>query len=149
MKKLLLTLCFLFVCTASFGAEFLIQAKPHWKDAWKTNEVNKLTPEEKKSYDSRIEIGDIVVIKPNGWEWGREETLPNYYIVKVPNISVEEAEHLTQSLMDTTDPENPVMLKKRRYKIPQTIVNQLNANNGVMTYNVSAEVIANIIDKLQ
>lgn len=127
--------------------EALIQAKPHWKDSWDNQKVNSLTAQEKQQYDSRIEIGDIVVIKPNGWEWGREETLPNYYIVKVPNVTVEQAQYAVESLTDTTDPDNPVMLKKRRYKIPQQIINHLDQNGGVYTVNTTSEWVDNLIDK--
>lgn len=137
-------LLFLLVPELCFGAEFLIQAKPHWKDEWGVQTVNKLSVEEKKSYDARIEIGDIVVIKPNGWVWGREESLPNYYIVKVPNISVEDSQYAIKSITEI----DGTLLKKRRYKIPNQIINQLDANNGVMTYNLSSEVIDNLIDKL-
>ena len=124
--------------------ELLIQAKPSWLESATQEQLDKCNP---ASVNARIQIGDIVVIKPNGWEWGREETLPNYYIIKVPNISVEEAEYATQSLMDTTDPEKPVMLKKRKYQIPQSIINQLNNNDGVITTQVDSTWLANLIEK--
>ena len=73
-------------------AELLIQAKPHWMDNFTQAQIDALDDGAKVSRNARIQLGDIVVIRPNGWEWGREETLPNYYIVKAPNISVEEAQ---------------------------------------------------------
>jgi len=128
--------------------ELLIQAKGHWMDDFTQEQIDALDDSKKASRNARIQLGDIVVIKPNGWVWGREETLPNYYIIKVPNISVEEAEYATQSLMDNTDPEKPVMLKKRKYQIPQQIINQLNNNDGVITTQVDSTWLANLIAKV-
>jgi len=123
--------------------ELLIQAKPHWTESATQEQLDKCNPQ---SVNARIQLGDIVVVKPNGWEWGREECLPNYYILKVPNISVEEAEFAVQSLMDTSGDE-PVMLKKRKYQIPPQIINQLNNNDGVLTTQVDSTWLSNLIEK--
>jgi len=128
--------------------ELLIQAKGHWMDDFTQEQIDALDDKKKASRNARIQLGDIVVIKPNGWTWGREETLPNYYIIKVPNISVEEAEYATQALMDNTDPDNPVTLKKRKYQIPQSIINQLDNNDGVITTQVDSTWLANLIVKV-
>ncbi len=43
--------------------------------------------------------GDPVVIMPDGHEWGREEGLPKFIVVKVPGISVANAmQYVTSTL---------------------------------------------------
>jgi len=128
--------------------ELLIQAKGHWMDDFTQEQIDALDDIKKASRNARIELGDIVVIKSNGWTWGNEEGLPNYYILKVPNLTIEDASHLTQSLVDDSDPEHPIIKKKRRYQIPQQIISHLNNNDGVYTINVTAEVIDNLIAKV-
>ena len=47
-------------------AEILIQARGHWQDDWDQAKKNSLNDGELKSHNSRIQLGDIVVIKPDG-----------------------------------------------------------------------------------
>lgn len=37
--------------------------------------------------------GDIVVVRPDGHEWGGEENLPNFVLLKVPGVTVEQVEN--------------------------------------------------------
>ena len=131
-------------------AELLIQARGHWQDDWDQQKKNSLSEAELRSHNSRIQLGDIVVIKPDGWVWGNEENLPRYIVIKAPGVSVETVEHLTQPLMDNTDPENPVMLKKRKYQIPQGWMNQ-NLDEDIVVLNEAeiALVLANIEEKTE
>ena len=72
-------------------AELLIQAKSHWMDKFTQEQVDKMSIGEKRSYSARAQIGDVIVVCPDGWKWGREECLPNYVVIKVPTLTVEEA----------------------------------------------------------
>ena len=131
-------------------AELLIQAKPHWMDNFTQEQIDALSNERKVSRNARIQLGDIVVIKPDGWEWGNEENLPRYIVIKAPGVSVETVEHLTQPLMDNTNPENPVMLKKRKYQIPQGWMNtHLNQDVVVLSQAEIDLVMANITEKTE
>jgi len=41
--------------------------------------------------------GDVVVVKPDGWKWGKEELKKEkFYILRVPNKAIEETQYLTQ-----------------------------------------------------
>lgn len=40
--------------------------------------------------------GDIVLAKPDGWSWGKCEGPPKFNILKVPGMSIEEAEQYTK-----------------------------------------------------
>lgn len=71
----------------------------------------------------RHKAGDIIAVKPSGWQWGRQE-VKRYLIaeVELPGISsLEEAEKLRLPLYEngTLDPEgNEVIIGKRRFQLP-------------------------------
>lgn len=47
----------------------------------------------------RPDRGGVTCVKPDGWQWGREEIQsPNWRIVKLPGVPVSAIEHLTQRL---------------------------------------------------
>ena len=66
---------------------------------------------------SRSMKGDIIVVRPDGWKWGREECPPRFVVVKLKGVKEADVKHYEQPLMDTKDPEKPVMLKRRKYAI--------------------------------
>jgi hypothetical protein len=72
-------------------SEFLIQAKGHWMDTLTQTEISGMDQLSLDDYTSRTSKGDIVVVKPDGWPWGNAECLPDYIVVKVPDIAIEEA----------------------------------------------------------
>lgn len=98
-------------------AELLVKAKPHWQDSIKQAEINKMSEGERASYNARSQIGDIIVVRPDGWPWGKCECLPDFVIIKLPNVKAEDIKHYEQPLMDTTDPRNPVVLKRRKHAV--------------------------------
>jgi len=58
--------------------------------------------------------GDVIVVCPDGWPWGREEVnAPHWTIIKLPGVPVEEVEHLV-SPEPQTDPHNPSKTLQRR-----------------------------------
>ena len=124
--------------------EALIRAKGHWKDAWNQAKVNSLDTSERQSYDARTQLGDIVVIRPDGWEWGREEGLPNFVLVKIPDMTVEEAKQYEDSIMDNTDPEHSKLLRFRKWYLKPTWVNTIISQGGV--YTISKATVVNYIE---
>ena len=103
-------------------AELLIKAQGHWQDAWTKEQVSALTPQELQQYNARHQQGDIIVIRPDGWNWGSSECLPQFIVVQLPNVSVDTIKYMEGSLMDRTDPQNPIMLKCCKYQVPQAQV---------------------------
>ena len=79
------------MCTPCFSAELLVQAKPHWMDGFTQKQVDGMTVDARRSYESRAQIGDVIAVRPDGWKWGKEERLPNYVVVKVPDMKLEDA----------------------------------------------------------
>jgi len=61
------------------------------------NPTNYTHPDPRKDKAGVYKKGDIVIIKPDGWPWGREEGLPKFLIVKLPGVTVDELAAYTAS----------------------------------------------------
>jgi len=132
-------------------AELLVRAKPHWQDEWDATKVASLTLQELRSYNARSQIGDIIVVRPDGWLWGREECLPNYVVIKIPDLKIEDAKKYEESLQDTTDKEKSILLKVRKYQIPKTIIDNAKriSQSFVNVEKLQTTIfISNIIEKV-
>lgn len=68
----------------------------------------------------KTEDGDIIAVRPSGWQWGKKE-LTQYLIVVVDGLSKEEANNLVSSQYEDGDKEKPIV-NKRRFKIPLDII---------------------------
>ena len=132
-------------------AELLIRAKGHWKDEWKPSKVNSLTPPEKRSYDARTQLGDIVVVKPNGWKWGKAECLPEYVLVKIPDMTVEEAKQYEDSIyetyLDENNEEQTRIVRHRKWFVKPTWMDTIISQGGEWTID-KATVINYIEGKI-
>ena len=138
-------------------AELLVKAKAHWMDSLSQEEVDKLPPYKRQTYNARSQIGDVIVVKPNGWKWGREECLPNYVVVKIPNLKVEDAKEYEYPLFgkigvnEAGDPVAPV-LKGRKHQIPKAVIDnakQLSKSTIVVDAAQKDSFIAGIIKKVK
>lgn len=76
-------------------AEFLIML----------NDPGAETPDELKQF--RYYRGDIVVVKPDNWSWGSEEKPPKFGLIKVPGMTVEEAQQWLVSEDEIVSLKNP------------------------------------------
>ena len=108
-------------------AELLIRAKGHYLD---NSDTSKMSKEELITWNSRSQKGDIIVVRPDGWEWGRCECLPDFIVVKVKG-AMEENKHLEESLTETkVDPTDAlkttsVMIKHRKNAITKESVDSV------------------------
>ena len=75
-------------------------------------------------FDNGAKKGDIIVVRPDGWSWGKEECLPNYIVVKMPKVPVEDVKHYEQTLtkeetkeVDGKTVTTEVLVRKRKYNI--------------------------------
>jgi hypothetical protein len=110
-----------------------------------------------RSYESRSQIGDIVVIRPDGWQWGREECLPNFIVVKVPDMTIEEAkkyeeplnEMVTEKAPDGKDMQVARLIKFRKHIMDKVVVDnvKLTASSAVQ-FNKST-VLTKITEKVR
>ncbi len=100
IKKFSWLLAFLLFATPCYAAELLVKMV----DAWGTLE-------------SRSMKGDIIVVKPDGWKWGKEERPPKFVVIKLVGVKVEDVKHYEEPLMD-----KEVMLKRRKYAVDTATV---------------------------
>ena len=122
MKKYFLILLFLMICGNAYSAELLVQAKD-------------------SPFDTGAKKGDIIVVRPDGWKWGKEECLPNYIVVKIPDIKYDDAKVYEQPLyktktvtIDSKSVEQEVLVKKRKYNIDALKVEQsITAESSVLS----------------
>ena len=78
---------------------------------------------ENPSNNPAKQIGDVVVVKPDGWKWGKEECLPRYVVVKVPDMTVKEAEKYVEPLIKNPDDiEKATVEKYRKYDFKGKVV---------------------------
>jgi hypothetical protein len=135
MSRFLLALVMVvgMVCP-SYGAEFLVRAKSHWMDEWTSQQVNALSDEEKESYDARTQREDIVVVRPDGWNWGIQECLPNFIIIKVPGMSMETASQYQQCLLDG---ETGKMKKVKKWHVKKKVVDDaIDAEDSIVVLDL-------------
>ena len=66
------------------------------------------------------EKGDIVCVRPDSHAWSDAEK-PK--VISVLGLSYAIAKQYEEPLLDLTDPDNPVMIKRRKYKIDSTYFN--------------------------
>jgi hypothetical protein len=90
--------------------------------------------------------GDIVVVKPDGWQWGSAEGLPIFVKVKIPGLAVNTAESWIVRQVSGADP--TITVKRRLWgvkveSIPIGIRNELLANGEV---TVTLTQIRNFIE---
>lgn len=88
------------------------------------------------------EVGMIVEVKPDGYQWGSLETLPKFWIVKVPLIPPEHA--FFRRLMEfqtIEEGETRKVIGKRACllkNIPQAVLDKLNST-GILIIKASAQ----------
>jgi hypothetical protein len=80
--------------------------------------------------------GDIVVIMPDGHEWGKEERLPKFMVVKIPGMSVAEARKYIEGEINDTNPDNIITITRRKHSFlvddtPSNIKDELNTKGEI------------------
>jgi hypothetical protein len=60
---------------------------------------------------------DVVIVAPDGWEWGALEGYPQYLKVDLPGIAPEEAAFLQDIQVDPDDPDADAWLTRRAWGI--------------------------------
>lgn len=85
-------------------------------------QANYINPDPGKHKRSVYERGDIVVAMPDGWGWGKEEhpmtsteSPTPFFIVKIPGVTVKEAQKYLQPEVDDTNP--TIVLSRRLWRI--------------------------------
>lgn len=86
-------------------AELLIKAQEPWNN------------DDPKAPANRTRKGDIIVVKPDGWKWGKEENPPRFMVMQIPELKYEDAKKFEDPLVDDKDIENSIVLKLRKHAV--------------------------------
>ena len=133
--------------------EFLVRAESHPMDKLTQEEVDKLNSGQRDSYNARLQKGDIVVVRPDGWKWGKCECLPEFIVVKVPGVPV------------NTDYDRPLIsapifvapldgslhskvLKVRKQAVPKVIMDELSLSSVSVVEKTKADFIDSLTEKV-
>lgn len=99
--------------------EFLVYAKVQWMEEVPQEVKDKWDDKMWDKYNRRLVKGNPIVVKPDGWKWGKEERPPIFVVVKVPDMTVEEGVKYLESAVDyTKEPdvetkEYPMLYRKK------------------------------------
>ena len=122
-------------------AELLIRASKHWMDDLTPAQVSVLHEGQLEDYNARTQIGDIIVVKPDGAIWGKEEKLPKFILVKLPGVSVSEVKKYEEQLLDVTIPHKSKILKRRKHRVPPIFLTPyVTANQSVVTIDLARQI---------
>ena len=83
-------------------AEILIRAYNSWMEAVPQATKDKWSVAMWAKYNRRRRKGNPIVIKSNGWKWGKKECLPRYVILRV-DMSMEEAKKYVEKGYEDKD----------------------------------------------
>ena len=79
----------------------------------------------------RSRKGDIIVVRPDGWVWGKEECPPRFVVVKLKGVAEKDVKHYEQPLMSEPDKDGKTtMLKRRKYAIDTATVDTCSSELG-------------------
>jgi hypothetical protein len=98
--------------------EILVYAKVQWMEEVSEEEKDKWGVKMWAKYNRRLVKGNPIVVKPDGWKWGKRECPPDFVVLKIPNMTVKEGEKYLTVASDrvaelTEDGSYPVLHKKR------------------------------------
>ena len=127
--KTLLLLLFLIVPQVQ-SVEILVKAQPFWQ---RSEAIPEGTTQDTISYLRdmwhQTHRGEIIVIKPDGFDWGGNERPPEYIIVKIPGVTLGQAMKYTQGLIDSSlydsslaQQSDTVDVKERRWYFTKRVV---------------------------
>ena len=72
--------------------------------------------------DTLERVGDIVEVRPDGARWARLERDPSkFIIIKCPGLDFASSLALMEAWNDVTDPENPILIRVRRWTVADAI----------------------------
>ena len=130
MRLILLLIAIFFISSSVYSAQLLIKAKPSWmenipREKWKEYGI---TQEE---YNRRWEVGDVVVVRPDDWKWGRLECPPRFVVIKVP-INAKILKKLEEPLYF-----NGKLLKRRKWRLSSVYIEKIR-NIGMDTLTIEA-----------
>ena len=133
-------------------AELLVKAKAHWMDSLSQQDVDALSDKKKNSYNARSQIGDVILVRPDGWKWGKCECLPGYIVIKLSGTPEKDLKYLEEPLVEINEEiQRSKLLKKRKYKFPSAymaLIKSLDQSIVSIPTNEKTALLASIEEKI-
>lgn len=91
--------------------------------------VDAVHPDPAKDARGCYKRGDPVCVMPDGHPWGRAETLPTFWVVRVPGATVDQLRQYVEAL---TAADGETVVRRRAWgldaaRLPGNVRNQLNS----------------------
>jgi len=79
--------------------------------------------------------GHVISIQPDGHKWGKEECLPKFYVVKIPEVKVEEVRKYLEPKMDLATFTQAIAIRKYKLDVANlpTLEKSTIEKDGVLT----------------
>lgn len=115
-------------------AELLVKLEPNWMESIPEKTRDNWPAVQQEKFNYRTIPGDIITVKPDGWNWGKKEGPPKFVIIKLPGIAVSEVKNWEKSLIVDSTPS-----KKRKYNVSNGILTAASiAPKGILITNKTA-----------
>jgi len=112
------------------SVELLVQAKQNWA---RVADIPEGTTQDTLAWLrdmwSQTHRGEIVVVKPDGFNWGGMEGPPNFVIINLPGATMEQANKYVLSLVDSSVTDTPGAVetlhrnvKQRRWHFKKVLI---------------------------
>jgi hypothetical protein len=72
----------------------------------------------------------VIVVRPDGWKWGNAECLPDFVIIKIPEMTYEEAKKYEEKIYEYSDWETYKLTKTRKYKFKVKVIDDAKLSDG-------------------
>lgn len=132
-------------------AEILIYAKVHWMETATAEQKAKWDDRRWAAYERRLVKGNPIIVKPDGWKWGKRECPPDFVVLKIPGLSVEEADKYTIAAFDYLKEKDELgrfpLLAKKRYQFDTGEVNAALISKQPIVCNTKQVFLNKLDDK--
>jgi hypothetical protein len=96
-------------------AQLLVKASGHWMDKLTEEEVARLSEQELESYYARSQVGDVIVVRGDDHVWGGAEGLPDFVVIKIPDVKEGDVKHYEETLDNVKDVANTIEVSKTQW----------------------------------
>lgn len=97
--KLGAILFYLLMGASAHSVELLVQAKDFWQVEQAIPEgTAEDTTEYLREFWYNTHLGAVIVVKPDGWVWGKQEMAPEFVIIKIPGMPMAQARRYIEGL---------------------------------------------------
>jgi len=115
-------------------AQLLIITKQHWTELTPMDDLDT-----RRKRAGRPRVGDVILVRPDDWEWGRLEGPPDFLVVRLPGVPCGALKHLEEPGDNG---------QRRRYNAHKIVVAAMNASTIDGSFSCDVKyLVENLRDK--